>query len=124
MKKIAVPTRNNRVDDHFGHCESYTVYSIDENKETIRKEILLSPPGCGCKSNISAILRDMDVRLMLAGNMGQGAYVTLKNHGIDVIRGCQGPVDDVLKMYLEGSLADSAVSCSEHDHHHQHRHGE
>ena len=26
--KVAVPTRGNVVDDHFGHCESYNIYNI------------------------------------------------------------------------------------------------
>lgn len=26
--KIAVPTRDGRVDDHFGHCAYYTIFDI------------------------------------------------------------------------------------------------
>ena len=34
MKKVAIPiTRSNQVDDHFGHCEFYGVYSISDNNE-------------------------------------------------------------------------------------------
>jgi len=30
--KIAVPvTKNNQIDDHFGHCEFYNVFTISEN---------------------------------------------------------------------------------------------
>jgi len=29
--KIAVPIVNDNVDDHFGHCDHYTVFEIDEN---------------------------------------------------------------------------------------------
>ena len=52
---------------------------------------------------------------MLAGNMGMGAYNKLSAHGITVIRGCQGKVDDVLKAYLNGELKDSLESCDHHD---------
>ena len=31
--KIAVPTRNNVVDDHFGHCEAYTIFTVDTNNK-------------------------------------------------------------------------------------------
>jgi len=27
--KIAVPTKNEMVDSHFGHCEYYTIFTID-----------------------------------------------------------------------------------------------
>lgn len=30
--KIAIPTREDVVDDHFGHCDHYTVFTIDEDK--------------------------------------------------------------------------------------------
>ena len=54
--KIAVPTRNHVIDDHFGHCEYYTIFTISENKEIIGIETEASPEGCGCKSNIASIL--------------------------------------------------------------------
>lgn len=47
--KIAVPTRAYAVDDHFGHCEAYTIFTIDENKNIKSIESLPSPQGCGCK---------------------------------------------------------------------------
>ncbi len=31
--KIALPTRQNVIDDHFGHCEYYTLFTINDNKE-------------------------------------------------------------------------------------------
>ena len=30
--KIAVPTRDGRVDDHFGHCAYYTIFNIIDGK--------------------------------------------------------------------------------------------
>ncbi len=41
--KIAIPTRDGRIDDHFGHCDHYTIYTI-ENKTVISREELPSPP--------------------------------------------------------------------------------
>ena len=31
--KIAVPTRGTVVDDHFGHCEFYTLFTVNDAKE-------------------------------------------------------------------------------------------
>ena len=53
--KIAIPTRDCRIDDHFGHCDHYTIYTI-ENKTIAAREELPSPQGCGCKSGIAADL--------------------------------------------------------------------
>lgn len=114
--KIALPTRDSKIDDHFGHCDHYTVYTVDDNtKEIISKEILQSPEGCGCKSDIAYTLADMKVTMMLAGNMGGGAKNVLNRQGIDVIRGCSGDVEAVAKSWLDGTLTDSGIGCNHHD---------
>jgi len=115
--KIALPSRQNLIDDHFGHCEYFTVFTIDNNsKEIIAQETLASPAGCGCKSNIASILSDMGVTVMLAGNMGEGAVNVLNNSGIEVLRGCSGDVQAVALKWLSGALTDSGDSCHEHEH--------
>ncbi|MFA6768714.1 MAG: NifB/NifX family molybdenum-iron cluster-binding protein [Parabacteroides sp.] len=119
--KIAVPTRGGNVDAHFGHCESYTIYTV-ENNEIITKETLASPQGCGCKSDIANKLQLMGVTLMLAGNLGDGAKIKLNNSNITVVRGCDGLAEDVVKAYLEGRIADSGISCKSHDEHHECHH--
>ncbi len=109
--KIAIPTRENHVDDHFGHCAFYSVYGI-ENGRIISSETVESPQGCGCKTNIASKLKDMGVTLMLAGNMGAGAKTKLEESGIEVIRGCSGAVTVVLASFLAGTLNDSGVGCN------------
>lgn len=125
MIKIAIPTRDGRVDDHFGHCQGYTIIAVegegDARRETGR-EYLPAPQGCGCKSEIAATLAQMGVVRMLAGNMGDGAMNKLGQSGISVVRGCSGAIDDVLSQWLDGSLADSGHACDHHDcgnHHHE-----
>ena len=115
VKQIAVPTRDGMVDSHFGHCDHYTIFHINAQNEIIRTQMLASPQGCGCKSNIAATLQQMGVSLMLASNMGMGAFNVLSGVGIEVIRGCSGRIEDVVNAYLHGSLHDSAESCSHHN---------
>lgn len=115
--KIALPTRQNIIDSHFGHCEYYTIFTVDENtKEIVNEEILESPAGCGCKSNIATTLSEIKVKIMLAGNMGQGAVNVLNNAGIEVLRGCSGDVKTVALNWLNGLVSDSGKLCDEHDH--------
>lgn len=115
--KIALPSRQNNIDDHFGHCEYYTIFTIDNNNEIIAQEVIAAPAGCGCKSNIAHTLAEMGVVLMLAGNMGEGAVNVLSNSGIEVLRGCSGDVKEVTLKWLNGSLIDSGDSCHEHECH-------
>lgn len=114
--KIALPSRQNMIDSHFGHCEYFTVFTINDSKEIVGQEQVASPAGCGCKSNIAYTLADMGVSLMLAGNMGEGAVKVLQHAGIEVLRGCTGGVKDTLLQWLAGSLTDSSESCHEHEH--------
>jgi predicted Fe-Mo cluster-binding NifX family protein len=115
--KIAVPTCEDYVDSHFGHCEAYTVFTVDADKKVEKTEVLPSPQGCGCKSNIAGVLEQMGVSVMLAGNMGDGALNVLNSHGIKVFRGCSGNVWQLIEVYLNGNVEDSGEGCHHHDHH-------
>lgn len=118
MKKIAIPTRNELVDAHFGHCEYYSIYTIDEDEKIKDIELFEAPHSCGCKSNIASVLAEKGVRLMLAGNMGLGAVNMLQSSDIEVLRGCEGKVIDVINQYLAAELHDNGENCAHHDNHH------
>jgi predicted Fe-Mo cluster-binding NifX family protein len=122
--KVAIPTNSGKVDEHFGHCEYFTVYTSNENKEIIHEELITSPNGCGCKSDIVGTLSALGVKVMLAGNMGGGAVNKLSSHGIAVIRGCSGDAKNVMEEWLKGNINDNGELCSEHEHHHGHNHSQ
>jgi predicted Fe-Mo cluster-binding NifX family protein len=119
IKKIAVPvTNNDKIDDHFGHCEFYNVFTISENNQIVEKETIKSEQGCGCKSNIASVLASQGVTVMLAGGIGGGAINVLNSAGIEVVRGCSGNPENVVKQYIDGLISDSGESCQQHEHHH------
>jgi predicted Fe-Mo cluster-binding NifX family protein len=113
--KIALPSRGNQVDGHFGHCEYFTIFSVDEHRKIISEERLDPPAGCGCKSNVVTTLAEKGVTVMLAGNMGGGAVNVLNAHGITVYRGCTGELRDVAEAWLAGKINDSGSGCTAHD---------
>ncbi len=117
--KIAIPTRNNLVDDHFGHCAYYTIFTINSEKQIAATERMESPEGCGCKSNIASELEEIGVKIMLAGNMGEGAKNTLEAHHIQVLRGCSGDISTVINNWLQGEITDSGDACSSHGEEHE-----
>ena len=117
--KIALPSHNHNVDDHFGHCEYFTVLTID-NKQITAEENVQSTQGCGCKSNIVGTLSEMGVTFMLAGNIGGGAINMLNSHGIQVVRGCSGDVSAVAEQWLAGNVTDSGLVCHQHEQECQH----
>lgn len=114
--KIALPSKNNEIDSHFGHCDYFTVFTVDKsNNSILSEEKVESPAGCGCKSNIASILAEKGVTLMLAGNMGDGAVRVLENSGISVVRGCAGRIETVASDWLKGNVADSGEGCHAHE---------
>lgn len=113
--KIALPSRNGQIDEHFGHCECFTIFSVGENNSIVAEEKLTPPAGCGCKTNIIPLLAEKDVTVMLAGNMGEGAVNKLAANGIQVFRGCSGDTRSVAESWLAGQVEDSGTGCSAHD---------
>jgi predicted DNA-binding protein (UPF0251 family)/predicted Fe-Mo cluster-binding NifX family protein len=118
--KVAVPARDGLVDAHFGHCEHFMIYSLDETKKIAAEEKFDSPEGCGCKSNIAGILARTGVTHMVAGNMGEGAVHVLQAHGIEVIRGASGSAREAAERFVAGTLADSGEQCAGHGSGHAH----
>ena len=115
--KIAVPTKqDNQIDAHFGHCEFYSIFTISDTNEIIEKTILQSPQGCGCKSNIAYDLAELNVRMMLAGGIGDGAVNKLATQNIQVVRNCKGDVHQLVEDYLAGKIQDSGSNCTTHGH--------
>ena len=114
MKKIVLPVRDGRIDDHFGHSDHYSIVTVGDAGEILGVEDMPSPQGCGCKSGVAAVFKEKGITVMLAGTMGMGALNKLNDNGITVVRGCNGPVMDVVNNYLAGRLSDSGESCRHH----------
>ncbi len=115
--KIAVPTKiGNQIDSHFGHCEFYSIFTIKKNK-VVNKQIFQSPLGCGFKSDIAYDLAKMDVHIMLAGGIGNGAINKLAEQKIEVICNCncKGDVDVLVNEFLFGNIQDGGSNCATHE---------
>ncbi len=116
--KIAVPiTKNMLIDEHFGHCEAYNIYTISAANEIESVQTIDANQDCGCKSGIAVTLAERGVSLMLAGGIGGGAVNVLNSAGIKVVRGCEGDPIILIKKYLAGQIVDSGITCEHHEHH-------
>jgi len=118
--KIAVPVQEDyQIDDHFGHCAFYQIFTFTDKNEVLFVETTDAPEGCGCKSNMAEMLEKKGVKVLLAGGIGQGAINKLAAHGIEVIRNCEGNATEQVKRYLAGELKDGGTTCSSHDKEHE-----
>ncbi len=111
IMKIAVPSRNGLVDEHFGHCKEFLVFRA-QGGSLVDEATIPSPEGCGCKSGVAADLARAGVSHLVAGNMGEGAVRVLGSHGIAVIRGASGDAKAAAMAFLAGTFTDSGLGCA------------
>ena len=111
--KISIASEVNRVSEHFGHCEGFIVYDIND-KTILNSEKIKNPghrPGF-----LPVFLKDLGVNTIIAGGMGEAAQVLFKQNGINVIVAANGLCDDVIQKYLNGELKSTESVCTEHQH--------
>jgi len=112
--KIAVASENRMVTGHFGHCESFNIFDVEE-KKIIKSEAISNPghkPGF-----LPNFLNDMGVNVIISGGMGSGAIDIFNEKGIEVITGATGNAKVAAEQYLEGKLKSTGSICHEHQHH-------
>jgi predicted DNA-binding protein (UPF0251 family)/predicted Fe-Mo cluster-binding NifX family protein len=120
--KVAVPSRGGQVDEHFGHCEGFSVFTFDAERRIVGEEMVASLEGCGCKSGVAGELARKGVTHLVAANMGEGAVRVLQANGIAVVRGARGSAREAAERFAAGTLEDSGVPCSGHGSGHAHGH--
>lgn len=111
--KIAVASEGKMVTEHFGHCENFNIFDIDNN-QLIRTESIANPghkPGF-----LPNFLNNMGVNVIISGGMGSGAIEIFNEKGIEVITGATGDAEAAVKSYLTGELKSTGSVCHEHQH--------
>jgi predicted Fe-Mo cluster-binding NifX family protein len=96
------------VSDHFGHCEGYGLYMVEESR--IVDQRFLKNPGHE-PGRLPALLASHQVNCVLAGGIGPRAVDLFCRNGIEVILGVRGKVDDVVRDYLAGKLTPGESAC-------------
>ena len=111
--KIAIASEGNNVTGHFGHCEGFALYVV-ENNQIISKEFIPNPghrPGF-----LPNFLNEKGVNVIISGGMGGGAVDIFNEKGIEVIVGASGDAETAANNYLQGKLKSTGSVCHEHQH--------
>ena len=109
MKKIAVPVIKGEVARHFGHCQEFFLYQVDQS-EIVGQEALTPPPHQ--PGIIPKWLHQQDITDVIAGGMGQRAIDIFNELGINVYVGA--PSKDaatIVRDFLNGNLETQANLC-------------
>lgn len=125
MIKVAIATSKEGLLDHFGHCEQFMIYEINDGK--ISDETTIKNPEHQ-RGFLPKYLYDLGVTHIIAQNMGAMAVKIIEGLKMGVFYGIEGYHRDVISQFLDGSLVSSSESCKHHDdhehgeHHHEHHH--
>lgn len=111
--RVALAVDNNMVTEHFGHCEYFVIYEV-ENKEIKESEILKNPPHQ--KGLLPKFLKENNVNVVITGNMGKMAINLMNSLGIECYRGVKGNLVDVINSFVNGTLESADLECNQHQH--------
>ncbi len=122
--KIAVAKSGENISEHFGHCEGFEIFDIED--KTISPSGFMASPTHE-RGSLPKFLKEQNVDVLIAGGLGKGAVAKLSDSGIDIISGISGSPFEAVKTYVDGKLETIGVPCSGHgdhdgDHHHEHHH--
>lgn len=109
--KIAIPTADNRLCMHFGHCEKFVIVTVDESTKTIiGKEDAVPPPHE--PGVLPKWLHEKEVNLIIAGGMGMRAQQYFQQYGIQIVVGAppENP-QAVIVSWLKGELVTGSNVC-------------
>lgn len=127
IMKIAVTYDNGQIFQHFGHCENFKIYEVEDGKIISSKVENAAGSGHGA---LAGFLRNLDVSILICGGIGGGAQNALAASGIRLFGGVSGDADAAVDALIEGRLVYNAnVQCSHHGeghtcggHHHEEGH--
>ncbi len=113
--RIAIPAMGTDVAMHFGHCENFIFFDV-ENGTIVKEESVPNPghrPGF-----LPNFLADNGAEVVIAGGMGGGAVDIFNERNVEVVLGARGDARAAVDAWLRGDLKSTGSICHEHEHAH------
>jgi predicted Fe-Mo cluster-binding NifX family protein len=111
--KIALPVSGGRLSSHFGHCERFYIYDVQQGTAgVLRFSAMNAPPHE--PGLLPGLLCDEGVKVVIAGGMGAKAQELFNKKGVKVVSGVSpdgGSPEDIVQLYLSGSLTSGPNIC-------------
>ena len=114
--RLAVTYEDGQVFQHFGHCQEFKIYDVEDGK--VVRCAIADASAFGHESSIG-FLKDLGVDILICGGIGPRAQNVLLRNGIQFYGGTSGRADDVVAAFLQDALVyNPNVTCNHHDHDH------
>ncbi len=117
--KIAVSCNGSNIWAHFGHCENFMMFDVEDGKIVSSESI----PNPGHKPGfLPNFLADRGANVIISGGMGGGAVDIFNERGVEVVLGASGDAQTAVEKFLKGELVSTGEVCQHHDHDHEDGH--
>ncbi len=110
MMRIAVPILDSCVSPAFDFSHRLLLVEFEDGREARRFEAVVFPKSIAQRAGK---LRDLEVDTLICGAISRDLARSVTGVGIEILAYVSGPIDEVLKAYITGQLADPrfALPC-------------
>ena len=109
--KFAVPVTGGMLSAHFGHCEHFALFDVDEQSKKILKKELVQPPPHE-PGLLPKWLAEQGGNFIIAGGMGSRAQGLFQQNNIGVVMGTmENDPEKAVLNYLDGCLTTGDNFC-------------
>jgi len=84
--KYAIPLDGDSLSAHFGHCDKFAIFEVDQEKQEVIKREFLNPPAHE-PGVLPSWLAEKGVNIVIAGGMGSRAQMHFQRNNVKVIIG-------------------------------------
>jgi len=107
--RIAMPIAQGQLCMHFGHCEEFAFFDVEDGQ--IKGKQMLTPPP-HAPGVIPQWVHEQGATMVIAGGMGSRAVSLFEQQGVHVIVGAPGHTpEEVVTAYLNGTLKTGENVC-------------
>jgi ATP-binding protein involved in chromosome partitioning len=109
--RVAVPLAQGKLSLHFGHCDQFAIFDIDDETNKVINREDATPPG-HAPGVLPKWLHENNVNIIIAGGMGQRAQQLFTQNNIKVVIGASGQSpEELVSAYLENTLETGDNIC-------------
>jgi len=109
--RIAIPLARGKLSLHFGHCEQFAFFDIDDNLKNVTNREDATPPAHE-PGALPKWLHENNVNVIIAGGMGQRAQQLFAQNDIKVVVGASSETpEELVSAYLQDTLKTGDNIC-------------
>jgi len=109
--RIAIPLAQGKLSLHFGHCDQFAIFDIDDSANKVINSKVATPPGHE-PGVLPRWLHENNVSVIIAGGMGQRAQQLFTQNDIKVVVGASSDSpEELVSAYLENKLETGDNIC-------------